>query len=44
MLIGMKADNGDYFLFFVEEYYDLAHIAACNAGQYTKIELDVFKK
>ena len=41
-VIGMKADNGDYPI-FVEEYYDLAHIAACNAGQYTKIELDVFK-
>ena len=41
-VIGMRADSGDYPI-FVEEYYDLAHIAACNAGQYTKIELDVFK-
>ena len=41
-VIGMKADNGDYPI-FVEEYYDLAHIAACNAGQYTKIDIDTFE-
>jgi len=35
-VLGMRADSGDYPL-FVEELYDLAHIAEVNAGNFTEV-------
>ena len=39
-VLGMSAQEGS-FPVFVEEWYDLAHIAACDSGLYNEIGIDV---
>lgn len=38
-VLGMKADSGDYPV-FVEEFYDLAHIAGVDAGTFVGLDIE----